>query len=147
MNGAMPTVAKRVRVELELFEDQVEEFNLLFQELVTGPRVRVAQLEAERAAVRCRALDALRVLQDAVRQHPGTGQARTLVQFLAGLWNGPEYRFDFSDLRTVDTALANACLHYLNYDRLGITDLERHLPDGGRELQGWIERYGIERWR
>ena len=137
------TSLKRVRVELELFEDQVDEFNLLYQELILGPRVRVAQLEAERSALRSRAVDALKVIQDAVRQHPGTGQARTLVRFLAGLWNGPEYRFDFSDLRTLDTALANACLHYLNYDRLGICDLERHLPDGGRELQGWIERYGI----
>jgi hypothetical protein len=44
---------------------------------------------------------------------------------------------------TLDTALANGCLDYLNYDRLGVSDVDRHLPDGGRELQGWIRDYDI----
>jgi hypothetical protein len=66
-----------------------------------------------------------------------------LVAFLAGVYNGYDYPFDLSDLRPLDTALANACLDYLNYDRLGICDLDKHLPAGGRELHGWIADYGL----
>jgi hypothetical protein len=50
--------------------------------------------------------------------------------------NGSDYPFDLSDLRPLDTKLANACLDYLNYDRLGISDLEKHLPGGGRGVAG-----------
>jgi hypothetical protein len=32
-----------------------------------------------------------------------------------------------------DTVLANACLDYLNYDRLAVCDLDKHLEGGGRE--------------
>ena len=135
-----PTV---IRVEAQIFEDQRAEFDLLMQELLTGARVRVQSLERERAAVTARALEALTLILDAVRQHPGTGQARRLVHFLAGLYNGTDYPFDLSDLRPLDTPLANACLDYLNYDRLAIRDLDRHLGDRGRELQGWIARYEI----
>ena len=51
--------------------------------------------------------------------HPTTGQGGWLVRFLAGLYHGAEYPFDLSELRGLDTRLANACLDYLNYDRLG----------------------------
>jgi len=63
--------------------------------------------------------------------------------FLAGLYDGVSYPFYLSDLRPLDTSLANACLDYLNYDRLGVCDLDRHLPAGGRELEAWIRDYGL----
>jgi hypothetical protein len=65
------------------------------------------------------------------------------VSFLAGLYNGYDYPFDLSDLRPLDTNLANACLDYLNYDRLAVCDLDKHLEGGGRELQAWIRDYNI----
>jgi len=86
---------------------------------------------------------ALEVIITAVRAHPTTGQARRLVRFLAGVYGGSDTPFDLSELRGLDTRLANACLDYLNYDRLGIRDLDRHLADGGRELQEWMRQYGV----
>ena len=132
-----------VRVEAQIFEDQRAEFDLLMQELLTGARVGVQSLERERAAVTARAPGALTLILDAGRQHPGTGQARRLVHFLAGLYNGSDYPFDLSDLRPLDARLANACLDYLNYDRLAICDLDRHWDNCDRELRGWIRRYAI----
>lgn len=41
--------------------------------------------------------------------HPETGQTGLLVSFLAGLYNGYDYPFDLSDMRPLDTKLANAC--------------------------------------
>jgi hypothetical protein len=62
-----------------------------------------------------------------------------------GLYNGYDYPFDLSDLRPLGTKLANACLDYLNYDRLGICDVDKHLEGGGRELEGWLRDYGKTR--
>src|SRR6185437_7842108 len=84
------------------------------------------------------AVAALEVIITAVRAHPTTGQAGRLVRFLAGVYCGSDTPFDLSDLRALDRRLANACLDYLNYDRLAISDLDKHLGDGGRELRGWI---------
>jgi hypothetical protein len=81
--------------------------------------------------------------ESSVYAHPGTGQAGRLVSFLAALYNGYDYPFDLSDLRPLDTKLANACLDYLNYDRLGICDLDKHLEGGGRVLQAWFRDYGL----
>jgi hypothetical protein len=60
--------------------------------------------------------------------HSGTEQASRLVVFLAGVYKGDDYPFDLSDLRPLDTKLANACLDYLNGERSGMCDLDRHLP-------------------
>jgi hypothetical protein len=83
----------------------------------------------------------LAVILDTVRSSSG-GQVARLVRFLASLYLKYDCPFELTDLRTLDTALANACLDYLNYDRLGICDLDRHLADGGAEVAGWIRDYG-----
>ena len=57
-----------------------------------------------------------------------------MVRFLAGVYNGTEFSFDLTDLRSLDTELANACIDYLNFDRLGKAEVHTHLPDGGRQM-------------
>ena len=66
-----------------------------------------------------------------------------LVWFLAAVYNGPEYLFDLTELRALASALANACLDYLNYNRLGRREVHRHLSSGDTELQRWIDDYGL----
>jgi hypothetical protein len=66
-----------------------------------------------------------------------------LVRFLAGVYNGNDYHFDLTDLRALDTELANACIGYLNYDRLGKVEVHKHLPGGGRQMNEWIRDRGI----
>jgi hypothetical protein len=54
------------------------------------------------------------------------------------VYNGHDYPFDLNDLRAaLGTRLAKACLDYLNYDRLGIKEVRRHLSGGDRELHDW----------
>jgi len=89
-------------------------------------------------------MDALRVIEASITAHPTTGQSKRLVRFLAGVYNGQDYPFDLTELRGLDTRLANACLDYLNYDRLGKKEVHRHLSNGDRDLQRWIEDYGIK---
>ncbi len=91
-----------------------------------------------------KAMAALQVIEMAINDHPTSGGARRLVRFLAGLYNGQDYPFDLTELRGLDTNLANACLDYLNYDRLGIKEVHKHLANGDRDLHRWLDECGIE---
>ena len=90
-----------------------------------------------------RARPALQTLVAAIENHPGSGQTRRLVRFLAGVYNGGDFPFDLTDLRALDTELANACIDYLNYDRLSKVEVHSHLPGGGRQMQQFIRQHRI----
>jgi hypothetical protein len=138
-----PSDQKRIHVELTVLESQREELHLPGREIVAGKRPRMGALNLEISAITVRAMNALRIIEDALRRNPTTGQARRLVWFLAAVYNGPEYLFDLSELRALDYELANACLDYLNHDRLGWREVHRHLSSGDAELQQWIQDYGL----
>jgi hypothetical protein len=44
----------------------------------------------------------------------------------------------------LDTRLADACLDYLNHDRLGKKEVHKHMVNADRDLHRWIEEYSIE---
>ena len=138
---AMPHRRRKVRVGVEVPEALMGEFDLAVQEVLAGPRTRLTLLEQEFTAIEARGLVGLAVILDTLRSSQG-GQAARLVRFLASLYLKYDCPFELTDLRTLDTALANACFDYLNYDRLGVCDMDRHLADGGVEVEGWIRDYG-----
>jgi hypothetical protein len=140
--GAMPLRRRKIRVEVEVPEGMMGEFDLAVHEILGGARTRLTALEQEFTAIETRALAGLHIILSAVRASDG-GQSARLVRFLASLYVKYDCPFELTDLRTLDTKLANACLDYLNYDRLGVCDLDRHLEDGGRELEGWMRAYGL----
>ncbi len=53
-------------------------------------------------------------------------------------------RDEFERAIALDTALSNACLDYLNYDRLGIKEVHKHLENGDQDLHQWLNAYRIE---
>ena len=61
----------------------------------------------------------------------------------SGLYDGGDYPFDLTDLRALDTELANACIDYLNYDRLAKAEVPTQLPDSGRQMQWFMTQRGI----
>jgi hypothetical protein len=85
----------------------------------------------------------LKILAETLERHKGTGQTTRIAQFLGAIYNGYEYSFDLIDLRALDTELANACLAYLNYDRLGIDEVHSHLKGGGEQLNRWLAESGL----
>lgn len=142
----MPEYSRRprvIRVSAEIPDYLQPEFEQLIFELLAGERPRMDALEQEVAGIERRASGALETIVSAIETHPTTGQTRRLACFLAALYNGQDYPFDLTELRGLDTALANACLDYLNYDRLGIKEVHRHLPGGDAQLHGWMRRYGL----
>jgi hypothetical protein len=140
----LPPHAKTIHVEAEIPISQRDEFERAVVEIVAGERPRMDALDRDLAAIKTRAIAALLVIEAAINDHPTTGQAKRLVRFLAGLYNGQDYSFDLTELRGLDTKLANACLDYLNYDRLGIKEVHKHLANGDRDLHRWLEEYKIE---
>lgn len=139
----LPPFAKTVRMEVEIPASQRDELERAMVEIVAGERPRMDALDRDLAGIKIRADTALRVIEQAIDDNPTTGQARRLVRFIAGLYNGQDYPFDLTDLRGLDTRLATACLDYLNYDRLGIAEVHKHLTAGERGLHRWLEACGI----
>ncbi len=140
----LPPFSKTVHVEADIPVSQRDEFDRAMIEIVAGERPRMDALDRDVASITRRAIAGLQAVEKAITDHPTTGQAKRLVRFLAGVYNGQDYPFDLTELRGLDTALANACLDYLNYDRLGIKEVHKHLANGERDLQRWLEEYGIE---
>ena len=140
----LPPFAKTVHVEAEIPVSQRDEFERAIIDIVAGERPRMDALDRDLAAIKTRAMTALQIIEKAINDHPTSGQAKRLVTFLAGLYNGQDYPFDLSELRGLDTALANACLDYLNYDRLGIKEVHQYLANGERDLHRWLEKYAVE---
>ena len=124
-------------------QHKADELRAAWQEIVSGQKIVHAEaLDHSNEAIMERARVALPIIENAIRR--SGGQSVSLVRFLAALYNGYEYTFDLIDLRALDTKLANACLDYLSYDRLGQQEVHHHLSGGARELHDWIERYGIQ---
>jgi len=116
-----------------------------WREIISGERLaRTEALEHDIQSIMDRAQEALLTIETAIRENPTSGQAGRLIRFIAGLYNGRDYPFDLTELRGLDTNLANACLDYLNFDRLGISEVHKHLANGDRDLHRWLKEYGIE---
>jgi hypothetical protein len=145
MTESLPRPGK-IEVTLQVSNAvQARELDAAWREIVTGQKLpRTEALEHGTEAIMERARIALQVIERAIREHPTTGQAGRLVRFLAAIYNGYDFSFDLTELRALDTELANACLDYLNYDRLAKREVHHHLADGARELQQWIDDYRVE---
>ena len=139
-------MAEKIEVTLQVRNEiEAQELRDAWHEIVTGRKLaHAAALDHGTEAIMERARTALQTIETAIREHPTTGQAGRLVRFLAGVYNGGGFPFDLTDLRALDSELANACLDYLNCDRLGKREVHHHLSGGDRELHQWLEGYGIE---
>jgi predicted transcriptional regulator len=141
-----PRIPRKTIVHFEVAtEAQAAELDAAWREILAGKRTRIGTAAEDTLEIMERAGPALEMIVKAIEDHPGTGQSRRLVRFLAGVYNGGEYPFDLTDLRALDTELANACIDYLNYDRLGKVEVHTHLPGGGEQMQWFIAQHGIRR--
>ena len=138
------TPPKRIQMHFDVAtDDQAAELTAAYEEILLGKRTRISTAAEDTLEVMERAGTALQRIVKAIEEHPGTGQTRRLVRFLAGVYNGSDFPFDLTDLRALDTELANACIDYLAYDKLGKAEVHTHLPGGGRQMQWFIAQHDI----
>jgi hypothetical protein len=135
---------KRIQLQFDVAtDDQAAELSAAWEEIVAGKRTRLATAAEDINEIMERAMTGLQAIIKAIEENPGAGQTGRLTRFLAGVYNGHEFPFDLTDLRVLDTDLANACINYLNYDRLSKAEVHTHLPDGGPQMQWFIAQHGI----
>lgn len=87
----------------------------------------------------------LQKIADAIRIAPESGPvAATLIDFVAGLYDGANFPFNLNRLRVLSPALQNACCVCLRYD------LKSHSPDvhqwgifSEKELRTWMDVNGL----
>ena len=139
----LPPSGKKVHLEADIPARQLDEFERTITAIAAGERPRMDTLARDDGEIVSRAMAALERIEGAIEAHPGTGQARRLVKFLAGVYNGEDYPFDLGELRALDTELANACLDDLSYDRLGKREVHGHLRNCDRDRHRWLERYDL----
>jgi hypothetical protein len=101
------------------------------------------KIEAAKLEATDRAVAGLEVLAKAIRTNPTAGQTRRLVRFLAGVYNGPYFPFDLTDLRGLDLELATACLDVLALDHFGIREIHNWGPVSAEELNKWFLDEGL----
>ena len=68
-----------------------------------------------------------------------TGQGHRLRRFLLGLYNGPEWPFDLTDLRNLDRNLQQDVLAVLQLDWHGGREVHNYIEDGDRLFLRWWE--------
>jgi hypothetical protein len=133
----------RADVMVRFSEPELQAFKAEVRQLLAAVRSRARAEEQTTRQITARAMEALGVIATAIRSHPGAGQTRRLVRFIAGCYNGSDYPFDLTDLRALDSPLVRACLDYLDYDRLSIEEIHHHLPGGEQTLHQWLRDYEI----
>jgi hypothetical protein len=146
MSNRIPSEPTQISAKMTVRDQaQARELDMAWREIISGERLaRTEALEHDIQSIMDRAQEALLTIETAIGENPTSGQAGRLIRFIAGLYNGYDYPFDLTDLRALDTRLANACLDYLNYDRLGKQEVHRHLTGGEQRLHQWLEDYGIK---
>lgn len=100
-------------------------------------------IEAAKLEATDRAVAGLETLARAIRRNPTAGQTRRLVRFLAGVYDGPSFPFDLTDLRGLDLELAQACLDVLSLDHFGIREIHKWGPVTADELHRWFTDEGL----
>ncbi|MEO1819440.1 hypothetical protein [Pseudomonas sp.] len=94
----------------------------------------------DRDRVRMAGVGSLKVLVDIALGH--TGQCRVVGRFLLGLYSGPQYRFDLTDLRMLDAAVHEHCIKVLWLDHTLEREIEKHITDGEAIWQQLISMWG-----
>jgi len=71
-----------------------------------------------------------------------TGQSVRIARFLLGLYNGPAFPFDLTDLRAIDRSLKNDCLDVLAMDSKACEmEVHHYIEDGKARFEMLAGRY------
>jgi len=143
--GAWHPRRRKIRVEVEVPEGLMGEFDLMMHELLVGKRARLDALEQEFKAIETRAFAGLGFILATLRASAG-GQSGRLVRFLASLYMKYDYPFEaLSDLRTPRHRAPRMPVWTTSTTTgWGCVDLDRHLPDGGAGAAGMDPRLWLD---
>ena len=74
-----------------------------------------------------------------------SGQCMSVARFLLALYNGQRFPMDLSELRGLDAALFEDCMHILRMDaRIAAREVHSYFADGARKFEVLAKEWGIE---
>lgn len=86
------------------------------------------QIAQERPGIRTTGINALARLVPVAQRD--TGQSGVVARFLLGLYNGPAYPFNLTELRRLDVGLFDDCIAVLRLDNSPEQEVHTYLPNG-----------------
>lgn len=119
--------SRTVKVTVDVPAERHEAFVQLWQDFLTGETAQ-DQAIRQRATDREQSLTSLRTLVKIAQGD--SGQCRYIARFLAGLYNGPRFPFDLTDLRAIDDDLFEHCLAVLRLDHRPKVEVHDYFPNG-----------------
>jgi len=73
-----------------------------------------------------------------------TGQSGVVARFLAGLYNGTDFLFDLTDLRSLDSDLLEHCLNVLRLDSRPSVEVHQYFPGGQVRWRRMIASWNLD---
>lgn len=123
-------------VETVIFVNQANE---TAKQIFAKRRADQALLRARRPQIQAEGEAALRRLFNVAQGD--TGQCGRIARFLLGLYNGPRFPFDMTELRGLDHALFADCIAVLRMDYAPEREVHRYFENGGREFERLAVRW------
>jgi len=104
-------------------------------------RLKQMQLDiAENKELIKKAQEPLKRLMEAAESN--SGQSVCIARFLLGLYNGPAFPFDLTDLRAIDRSLNNDCFAVLAMDSKACEmEVHHYLEDGKARFEALAESF------
>lgn len=110
----------------------------LFEQMRADREARTAALPKIRADGEL----ALRRLFVVANGH--SGQCRKIAAFLLGLYHGGRFRFDLTDLRSIDAELFDDCMLVLKMDSQPLREVHQYFENGGALFEELAARWGVK---
>lgn len=145
--NALPAVPQVLKITVDVPVEKQTEFNRLWAQILCDEDAPINQQiraeDAKREDVMEQGKAALFRLYEVAQGD--TGQCRTIVRFLAGLYNGSAYPFDLTDLRTIDHALFEDSMAVLRMDaRHCAQEVHNYFDNGDSRWQKMISDWHLK---
>lgn len=147
MSTTLPMQPRLVKITVDVPIEKQTEFNRLWQQILSDEDAPINQQiraeDAKREDVMDEGKAALFRLYEVAQGD--TGQCRTIMRFLVGLYNGNRFPFDLTDLRTVDDKLFEDCMAVLRMDaRHCVQEVHNYFDNGGQRWEKMISDWHLK---
>lgn len=109
------------------------------QEALARMQLEISELKIHRDQAQQNGVPALIRLVDIAQRD--TGQSRKVAKFLLGLYNGPVFPFDMTELRCLDLVIFRDCMSVLEMDYFTVKEVHQYVVNGDIIFRRMAEPY------
>lgn len=109
------------------------------QEALARMQLEMSELKIHRDEAQQNGVPALIRLVDIAQRD--TGQSRKVAHFLLGLYNGPVFPFDMTELRCLDWVIFQDCMSVLEMDYFTVKEVHQYVVNGDIIFRRMAEPY------